>query len=125
MLSIRVLMRHPNADDGLVPSITEQFRRNETEFNSAARAHTIEHAMSRPSLVGDAGAGRTAPEIAKARDNLPSSEQSEDSDSDSDSSAETGDESTSPSVAVGSKRPPSGDEGSDREAAKKHFRGST
>ena len=77
--------------------------------------------MSRPSLVGGAGAGRIAPEIAKAHDSLSSSEQSEDSDS----SAETGEEDASFSVAVGSKRPPSGDEGSDTEAAKKHSRGNT
>jgi ubiquitin-conjugating enzyme E2 T len=44
LLSIRLLLAHPNADDGLVPSITEIFKRSIEDFNRLAQEHTKRHA---------------------------------------------------------------------------------
>lgn len=42
--TIRLLMSHPNPDDGLVPDITEKYRNDRPAFEHAASAHTAAHA---------------------------------------------------------------------------------
>ena len=42
--TIRVLMSHPNPDDGLMPDITELYRRDLAQFERKARASTELHA---------------------------------------------------------------------------------
>lgn len=44
LLSIRLLMSYPNANDGLSPSATELYKKNIFEFNKKAREMTLEHA---------------------------------------------------------------------------------
>lgn len=41
-------MAHPNADDGLVPEITEEYRNRYDQFLKRAIAHTKEHAAASP-----------------------------------------------------------------------------
>lgn len=45
LLSLQLLMSTPNAEDGLVPHITEQYKRNKQLYLQAARAHTLLHAV--------------------------------------------------------------------------------
>ncbi|CAN0236995.1 unnamed protein product [Scytosiphon promiscuus] len=44
LTTIRLLMAHPNGDDGLMPDITELFLKNPSRFADVARAHVEEHA---------------------------------------------------------------------------------
>ena len=44
--TIRVLLAEPNADDGLMPDITAQFRRDRGAFDDTARAWTLKYASS-------------------------------------------------------------------------------
>ena len=44
LLSIRLLLAHPNPEDGLVPEITDLYRRNYKEFKRTAEEHTKIHA---------------------------------------------------------------------------------
>lgn len=44
LTTIRLLLAHPNPDDGLMPEITELFKRNPAQFASTALAHTRKHA---------------------------------------------------------------------------------
>jgi len=75
--TIRVLLAEPNADDGLMPEITAQFKRDRGAFDDAARAWTQEHASSAardgasaapaaPSSSGGASASASAPASALA-----------------------------------------------------------
>ena len=45
LLSIRLLLAHPNADDGLVPDITEEYKRAYHSYRAKAVEHTRKHAM--------------------------------------------------------------------------------
>ena len=45
LLTIRVLMGNPNADDGLVPDITEEYKRDITLWKRKAAEHTKLNAM--------------------------------------------------------------------------------
>jgi hypothetical protein len=49
LLTIRLLMAHPNADDGLEPGITEEYRRDRAAYMRNAARHTATHAT--PSAV--------------------------------------------------------------------------
>jgi ubiquitin-conjugating enzyme E2 T len=44
LLSIRLLLAHPNAEDGLVPDITDLYKKNISEFNRIAEQHTLKWA---------------------------------------------------------------------------------
>jgi ubiquitin-conjugating enzyme E2 T len=44
--TIRLLMSHPNPDDGLVPDITEQYRNDPAAFELEARTRTATHATA-------------------------------------------------------------------------------
>ena len=46
LLTIRVLMANPNADDGLVPEITEEYKRDRSLWKKKAQEHTISNAIS-------------------------------------------------------------------------------
>lgn len=46
LLTIRVLMSNPNADDGLVPDITEEYRRDIVLWRKKATEHTKQNALS-------------------------------------------------------------------------------
>lgn len=46
LLTIRVLMSNPNADDGLVPEITEEYRRDIVLWRKKATEHTQQNAIS-------------------------------------------------------------------------------
>ena len=52
--TIRVLLAEPNADDGLMPDITAQFKRDRGAFDDAARAWTLKHASSAARDVANA-----------------------------------------------------------------------
>ena len=45
LLTIRVLMSNPNADDGLVPDITEEYQRDITSWRRKAAEHTKLNAL--------------------------------------------------------------------------------
>jgi len=45
LLTIRVLMAQPNADDGLVPDITEEYKRDPSLWRRKAEQHTRSHAV--------------------------------------------------------------------------------
>eukprot|EP01032_Pedospumella_encystans_P007855 gene7855-9366_t len=45
LLSIRLLLMHPNAEDGLVPDITELFKRDYAAYKRNAVQHTTMHAL--------------------------------------------------------------------------------
>ena len=45
LLSIRLLLAHPNADDGLVPDITEEYKRAYHSYRAKAVEHTRKHGM--------------------------------------------------------------------------------
>jgi len=45
LLTIRVLMANPNADDGLVPEITEEYKRDRSLWKKKAQEHTSSHAV--------------------------------------------------------------------------------
>jgi ubiquitin-conjugating enzyme E2 T len=47
LLTIRVLLSAPNADDGLVPDITEEYKRDKLLWFRKAREHTRENAIPR------------------------------------------------------------------------------
>jgi ubiquitin-conjugating enzyme E2 T len=47
LLTIRVLLSTPNADDGLVPDITEEYKRDKLLWFRKAREHTSENAIPR------------------------------------------------------------------------------
>ena len=49
--TIQALMASPNADDGLVVDITEQYRRDFAQFEATARRWTRKHAS--PSAIGN------------------------------------------------------------------------
>ena len=51
LLTIRVLMSNPNADDGLVPEITEEYRRDIVLWRKKATEHTQQNAISSISFV--------------------------------------------------------------------------
>jgi hypothetical protein len=55
LLTIRLLMAHPNADDGLEPGITEEYRRDRAAYMRNAARHTAAHASAVPAA---ASAGR-------------------------------------------------------------------
>ncbi|CAN0394586.1 unnamed protein product [Ectocarpus sp. 12 AP-2014] len=58
LTTIRLLMAHPNGDDGLMPDITELFLKNPSRFADVARAHVEEHArQDKPSPAS----GKAAP----------------------------------------------------------------
>ncbi|CAN0222149.1 unnamed protein product [Ectocarpus sp. 4 AP-2014] len=58
LTTIRLLMAHPNGDDGLMPDITELFLKNPSRFADVARAHVEEHArQDKPSPA----TGKAAP----------------------------------------------------------------
>ena len=44
LLTIRLLLAHPNADDGLVPDITEQYKRDKQSFLRDAKMNTLKYA---------------------------------------------------------------------------------
>ena len=72
LLSIRLLMARPNADDGLVPDITEQYRTDLAGFRVAALAHTLRYAIPQgasatSNVVAASNLGGAASETA-ARD---------------------------------------------------------
>jgi len=48
---------HPNADDGLVPDITELFRRDFSAYRRNAEEHTLKHAILHGSGGGGSGGG--------------------------------------------------------------------
>lgn len=48
LLTIRLLMASPNSDDGLVPDVTEEYRRNIELWRKKAKEHTITHAVQNP-----------------------------------------------------------------------------
>jgi ubiquitin-conjugating enzyme E2 T len=62
LTSIRLLMAHPNADDGLMPEITALYRRDPARFAETARARTRAHATGGggDEARGDGGAGSSA-----------------------------------------------------------------
>ena len=55
LLSIRLLLAHPNAEDGLVPDITDLYKRSPEQFNRLARAHTAKHATEAGKRALDCG----------------------------------------------------------------------
>jgi ubiquitin-conjugating enzyme E2 T len=57
LLTIRVLMAQPNPDDGLVPEITEEYRRDPALWHRRAQQHARSHAV--------AGSGSSASGSAK------------------------------------------------------------
>ena len=58
---IRLLMATPNADDGLMPEITAQYKSNRRLFEKTAKEWTARHAMSSPTTsISSAGAPSTA-----------------------------------------------------------------
>lgn len=44
LTTIQALMSSPNADDGLMAEITEEYRRNPVLFRQKAKSHTLKHA---------------------------------------------------------------------------------
>ena len=46
LLTIRLLLAHPNADDGLVPDITEQYKRDKQAFIRDAKMNTLKYALT-------------------------------------------------------------------------------
>ena len=66
--TIRVLLAEPNADDGLMPDITAQFKRDRGAFDDAARAWTLKHASSAARDVANA-----APAVPSASASAPAS----------------------------------------------------
>lgn len=57
LLSIRLLLAHPNAADGLVAEITEEFRRSYSTYRAKAAEHTRTHAMARELAMDTTAAG--------------------------------------------------------------------
>lgn len=47
LLTIRLLLSNPNAEDGLVPDVSEEYAADRELFNRKARAHTQQCAKSR------------------------------------------------------------------------------
>eukprot|EP00941_MAST-03F_sp_MAST-3F-sp1_P004803 g4803.t1 len=45
LTTVRLLLSEPNADDGLMPEITELYQRNLARFEQVARTHTEKHAI--------------------------------------------------------------------------------
>ncbi len=46
LTTIRLLLAHPNADDGLEPEATELYKRDQGGFERRAREHTLQHATT-------------------------------------------------------------------------------
>lgn len=70
LLTLRLLLAHPNADDGLVPEITEEYRRSFATYVRKATEHTQKYAAAQSSMevgatVADAGEG-SAPVVGTA-----------------------------------------------------------
>ncbi|KAF1335327.1 Ubiquitin-conjugating enzyme e2 t-like, partial [Globisporangium splendens] len=59
LTTIRLLMAEPNADDGLMPEITDMFKHNRELFNRKATEMTLQHARSAP-MKSIATAGNTS-----------------------------------------------------------------
>jgi len=54
LLTIRMLMQTPNADDGLVPEITEEYKRDVTMWRRKALEHTRKNAIPKPAVADPA-----------------------------------------------------------------------
>ncbi|CAB1121368.1 unnamed protein product [Ectocarpus sp. CCAP 1310/34] len=66
LTTIRLLMAHPNGDDGLMPDITELFLKNPSRFADVARAHVEEHArQDKPSPASSKAAPPTQRQTAE------------------------------------------------------------
>ena len=57
---IRLLLATPNADDGLMPEITAQYKANKRLFEKTAKEWTRRHAMSSPSRGNSSSASASA-----------------------------------------------------------------
>ena len=51
LLTIRMLMQTPNADDGLVPEITEEYKRDVALWRKKALEHTRKNAVPKPAVA--------------------------------------------------------------------------
>eukprot|EP00904_Undaria_pinnatifida_P012782 jgi/Undpi1/8634/HiC_scaffold_25.g11099.m1 len=65
LTTIRLLMAHPNGDDGLMPDITELFLKNPSRFADVARAHVEQHARQ------DSSSGAMSKGAASGRGSSP------------------------------------------------------
>jgi ubiquitin-conjugating enzyme E2 T len=54
LLTIRMLMQTPNADDGLVPEITEEYKRDVATWRRKALEHTRKNAIPKPPMADPA-----------------------------------------------------------------------
>eukprot|EP00002_Diphylleia_rotans_P023693 TRINITY_DN4661_c0_g1_i2.p1 TRINITY_DN4661_c0_g1~~TRINITY_DN4661_c0_g1_i2.p1 ORF type:complete len:225 (+),score=58.64 TRINITY_DN4661_c0_g1_i2:45-719(+) len=67
LTSIRLLMAHPNPDDGLMSEITQEYRHNRAQFDMKARGLTLKHAIaSSKSQKTKESAGETSTATATA-----------------------------------------------------------
>lgn len=78
LLSIRLLLAHPNAEDGLVPDITEQYKRNISEFTRLAAQHTQKHATSQ-TAVSSSSSDKSAENKGEIKRKLESEQSTEES----------------------------------------------
>ena len=96
LASIKLLMDEPNADDGLMADITEQYRNNKPLFEKIAREWTKKYAMV-STLIDNSTATEEQPSNSSSNNNTkqqashkrttkPSSKSDSDSSSDEDSS---------------------------------------
>lgn len=69
LLTIRMLMQTPNADDGLVPEITEEYKRDVNLWHRKALEHTRKNAM--PKLL-EAPLQTDAQAVAEEKQEVPS-----------------------------------------------------
>jgi len=60
LLSIRLLMSTPNVDDGLVPNITDELKRQPHVFEQKARSHTRKYAISDKEISSSSGGGSSS-----------------------------------------------------------------
>jgi len=94
LLTIRVLMGNPNPDDGLVPDITEEYKRDRELWRRKASEHTKLHATSNSLAVIKKSPIKDTPSLktSTARIDSVSDENSGDSDSNDDSNDSDSDE---------------------------------
>jgi len=67
LTSIRLLMAHPNPDDGLMPDITELYRNDLEKFELNAKASTKKHAFEAEDVAEEDQAVEVAPMAACER----------------------------------------------------------
>lgn len=67
LLTIRILLEHPNPDDGLVLEITEQYRRDPIEFQRQAACYTAKYAKT-VELTESGASGGLGPPLSSEAD---------------------------------------------------------